>query len=77
MKNKVELVINEDNFKPFYKVELYVSVEGLQDLRHSKIARYTTEALGTTVLEEIEKFTIQFEEHMKAQIARELKPVTP
>ena len=67
----------EADFKPYYKVELYVSVEGLQDLQLSKFARYASEVLGETVLEEIKKFTNEYQEDMKIRMVRETKLIVP
>lgn len=76
MKNKVELVIGDD-FIPYYKVELYLRVEDLQDMRYSGFKDEIPNIVGTIVLDEIEQFKEQFKEDMKTRMVRESKLIVP
>jgi hypothetical protein len=74
MKNNVELLINESDFKPYYKVELYVSVEYLQDMQYSEIRNNIPAIIGNTVLGEIQLFKEKLQQDMKDKMIRDLKP---
>lgn len=74
MKNKVDLVIDDSDFKPYYKVELHVSVEYLQDMQYSEIRNSIPTIIGIMVLDEIKSFKEKYLEDMKTKMVRDLKP---
>lgn len=56
MKNKVELVMGDD-YRPYYKIELYLPIEDLQDMRAYGRSAEIPELVGTVVLNEIQQFS--------------------
>lgn len=72
MKNKVELVVGDD-YRPYYKIELYLPIEDLQDMRGYGRSAEIPELIGTIVLNEIQQFSEEFVRDVNHQVLQKLK----
>ena len=73
MKNKVALVVDESDMKAYYKVEMYVSTEYLQDLRYSTLKEHIPAIVGGMLLNEVERFNEQFKKDLNEKVLQKLK----
>lgn len=71
MKNKVELVMGDD-YRPYYKIELYLPCEDLQDMRAYGRSAEIPELVGTVVLNEIQQFSKEFIRDVNKQVLEKL-----
>jgi hypothetical protein len=72
MKNKVELIMGDD-YIPYYKIELYVRPDDLQDMRAYGRSAEIPELIGTIVLNELQQFSDEFMRDVNNQVLQKLK----
>lgn len=73
MKNKVELIMGDD-YRPYYKIELYLRPDDMQDMRAYGRSAEIPELIGITVLNEIEQFSEEYFRSINKQVLEKLTP---
>lgn len=73
MRNTVELVLDEERWEPAYKIELYISMEEIQDMKAYGMKDEIPKVVGIIVMNEIDKFNKNFQEGLKNRFSDKIR----